>query len=212
MIAVRKRREGRIYALKRLPKRDRSGTRSRCQWFANVRAERDALAEIDSEWVVKLYSTFQDATHLYLVMECLQGGDLWTLVTRSGCLDEKVTAFYAAEITLALEAVHGHGYIHRDVKLDNILLDRSGHIKLADFGLCKSPRVGHDFSYYQQLLRRGGSATSAFGVRRKSPRIDNSMIEWWRPGAGFLMDSDVGTTPYMAPEVLDGQAYSYETD
>ena len=70
-------------------------------------------------------------------MEYLGGGDLMTLLMKKDILTEEETRFYIAEILLALESVHTMNYIHRDLKPDNLLLDKDGHVKLSDFGLCK---------------------------------------------------------------------------
>jgi serine/threonine kinase 38 len=70
-------------------------------------------------------------------MEYLPGGDLMTLLMKKDILTEQESKFYIAESILAIEAVHKMNYIHRDLKPDNILLDKDGHIKLSDFGLCK---------------------------------------------------------------------------
>lgn len=67
-------------------------------------------------------------------MEYLPGGDLLSLMIRNGAFDEELARFYLAEMTLALNALHQMGYVHRDIKPENILLDRFGHLKLADFG------------------------------------------------------------------------------
>lgn len=71
---------------------------------------------------------------MYLVMEYLPGGDLFSLMIRNNKFSEDVIQFYLAEITLALNALHTLGFVHRDIKPENILLDRLGHLKLADFG------------------------------------------------------------------------------
>ena len=103
----------------------------------HIKAERDVLVKAKNEWIVDLQQSFQDAHHLYLVMEFLPGGDLMTLLMRKDILSEAESRFYIAETILAIESVHKHDYIHRDLKPDNILLDKDGHIKLTDFGLCK---------------------------------------------------------------------------
>jgi len=81
--------------------------------LAHVRSERDILAESDSPWVVKLHTTFQDNTFLYMLMEFLPGGDLMTMLIKYEIFTEDITRFYMAEITLAIEAVHKLGFIHR---------------------------------------------------------------------------------------------------
>lgn len=109
---------------------------------AHVRAERDMLAIAADASIVMLYDTFQDSSHLYMVMEFLPGGDLMSLLVKVDTLDEDATKFYVAEIAAAVGAVHAHGYAHRDLKPDNVLIDWDGHVKLTDLGLCK--RVDDD--------------------------------------------------------------------
>lgn len=81
--------------------------------LAHVRAERDVLAESNSPWVVQLFYSFQDAQTLYLIMEFLPGGDLMTMLIKYDTFSEDVTRFYIAQCTLAIEAVHKLGFIHR---------------------------------------------------------------------------------------------------
>jgi len=118
--------------------------------------------------VVQLFYSFQDAQTLYLIMEFLPGGDLMTMLIKYDTFSEDVTRFYMAECVLAIEAVHKLGFIHRysdltsggyvtdafrrDIKPDNILIDKDGHIKLSDFGLSTGFHKQHDSSYYQKLL------------------------------------------------------------
>jgi len=78
-----------------------------------VNAERNLLAEVDSDCIVKLYYSFQDDDYLYLVMEYLPGGDMMTLLMRKDILTEDEARFYVAETVLAIESIHKHNYIHR---------------------------------------------------------------------------------------------------
>lgn len=117
---------------------------------AHVKAERDILAEADNEWVVRLYYSFQDRDSLYFVMDYIPGGDMMSLLIRMGVFPEPLARFYVAELTLAIESVHKMGFIHRDIKPDNILIDLDGHIKLTDFGLCTGFRWTHNSKYYQK--------------------------------------------------------------
>jgi len=98
--------------------------------------EKDIMAKAKSEWLTSLHCSFQDHENLYLVMEFHPGGDLLSLLSRreGGTLSEEEARFYIAEVILALHSLHSMGYVHRDIKPENILLDRLGHIKLADFG------------------------------------------------------------------------------
>jgi citron Rho-interacting kinase len=100
-----------------------------------IKEERDIMIlGRKSEWITKLQFAYQDRENLYLVMEYLPGGDLLGLMIRHGAFDEELARFYLAEIALALNALHNLGFVHRDIKPENILLDRFGHLKLADFG------------------------------------------------------------------------------
>ena len=97
--------------------------------------ERDIMAHANSEWIVQLHFAFQDQRYLYMVMDYMPGGDLVNLMSNYE-VPEKWARFYTAEVVLALDAIHSMGFVHRDVKPDNMLLDASGHLKLADFGTC----------------------------------------------------------------------------
>lgn len=117
---------GDIYAMKRIPKTTVGSTQ--------FKEERDIMAGCNSEWLTSLQYAFQDPDYLYLIMEYLPGGDLLSLMIRNGAFEEDLARFYLAELTLALNSLHSLGFVHRDVKPENILLDRCGHLKLADFG------------------------------------------------------------------------------
>jgi serine/threonine kinase 38 len=135
---------GEIFAMKKLKKSEmvRRGQ------VDHVRAERNLLAQVNSQTVVTLYYSFQDEQFLYLVMEYLPGGDVMTLLIRRDTLTEEETRFYLAQTVAALETIHRHNFIHRDIKPDNLLLDKNGHMKLSDFGLCKPI----DPAYQQAVL------------------------------------------------------------
>ncbi|KAK8726149.1 hypothetical protein OTU49_010393 [Cherax quadricarinatus] len=123
----------RLYAIKVVKKSDIVHK----NMVEQVITERDALARTKSPYCVQLYYSLQTTSNVYLVMEYLIGGDLKSLLTIYGYFDEPMATFYAAELALALDYLHSHGIVHRDVKPDNLLLDNKGHLKLTDFGLSK---------------------------------------------------------------------------
>ncbi|KAI9783915.1 MAG: Serine/threonine-protein kinase [Peltula sp. TS41687] len=209
---VQKKTDGKIYALKSLVKTEML----KKDQLAHVRAERDILAESDSPWVVKLFATFQDSTFLYMLMEFLPGGDLMTMLIKYEIFSEDITRFYIAEIVLAIEAVHQLGFIHRDIKPDNILLDKDGHIKLTDFGLSTGFHKLHDNSYYQQLLVGKSSKPrdrNSVSLDQINLTVSNrGQINTWRKSRRVLAYSTVGTPDYIAPEIFSGQGYTFDCD
>ena len=232
---VQKRDTGKIYAMKTLLKSEMY----KKDQLAHVKAERDVLAGTDSPWIVSLYYSFQDPQYLYLIMEFLPGGDLMTMLIRWQLFTEDVTRFYMAECILAIETVHKLGFIHRDIKPDNILIDIRGHIKLSDFGLSTGFHKTHDSNYYKKLLQQdetqSGNANGAGGLprpgqpdadgnaegnKRQTMVVDSinltmssrQQIQTWRKSRRLMAYSTVGTPDYIAPEIFLYQGYGQECD
>ncbi|XP_054883324.1 citron rho-interacting kinase isoform X3 [Poeciliopsis prolifica] len=147
--------------------------------------ERRILALNSSPWIPQLLYAFQDKDHVYLAMEYLPGGDLMSLLNRyEDQFDESMAQFYLAELVEAIQAVHQLGYVHRDVKPENILIDRTGHIKLADFGSAAKltanktvasatvPVGTQDFLSPEVLTAINGGSQSTYGVE----------CDWWSLG------------------------------
>ncbi|KAK6160701.1 hypothetical protein DH2020_004082 [Rehmannia glutinosa] len=202
---------GEIYALKKLKK---SEMLSRGQ-VEHVRSERNLLAEVDSRCIVKLFYSFQDSDFLYLIMEYLPGGDIMTLLMREDILSEDVARFYMAESILAIHSIHQHSYVHRDIKPDNLILDKNGHLKLSDFGLCKP------LEKYSSILLENDDLTSQNSRIEGNGHTGTDTAPWlmakeqlqhWKRNRRALAYSTVGTLDYMAPEVLLKKGYGMECD
>nr|KAJ3417712.1 Serine/threonine-protein kinase [Polyrhizophydium stewartii] len=195
-----KRDTGKIYAMKTL----RKSEMIKKDQLAHVRAERDVLAESSkTPWVVQLYYSFQDPLYLYLIMEFLPGGDLMTMLIKYDTFSEDVTRFYMAECVCAIEAIHNLGFVHRDIKPDNLLIDKDGHIKVSDFGLSTGFHKTHDSAYYQNM---GTTKNIDLTLSRKD------RIATWKRNRRALAYSTVGTPDYIAPEVFAQRGYSQECD
>jgi len=133
---------GTLYAMKVLKKatlkvRDRVRTK----------LERNILADVNHPFIVKLQYAFQTEGKLYLILDFLRGGDLFTRLSKEVMFTEEDVKFYLAELALALNHLHSVGIIYRDLKPENILLDSSGHIAVTDFGLCKEGVEEKAFSF-----------------------------------------------------------------
>ncbi|KDO34338.1 AGC/SGK protein kinase [Saprolegnia parasitica CBS 223.65] len=110
---------------------------------AHTKAERNVLIKCyNHPFIVKLHAAFQTIDHLHMVLDYCPGGELFFHLSKVGRFTEPEAAFYASEIFLALDHLHAHAIIYRDLKPENVLLDRDGHVRLADFGLSKEDVSG----------------------------------------------------------------------
>ncbi|KAI5123667.1 hypothetical protein M0805_001696 [Coniferiporia weirii] len=232
---VKEKATGQLFAMKQLRKTDmlRKGQEG------HVRAERDILKSAalvtnpgGAEWIVRLFYSFQDRDHLYLVLDYMGGGDLLNLLIERDVFEEDFARFYIAEMILAIESCHKHGFIHRDIKPDNFLFDPQGHIKLSDFGLATDLHWAHDTSYYEQqrrdlLHKYGIDLDDGNGVSdgAKTKRLDRREVNrlmggengegvftWREKNRKKLAYSVCGTNSYMSPEVIRGHGYTFSCD
>ncbi|KAI9025464.1 kinase-like domain-containing protein [Hyaloraphidium curvatum] len=212
---VQKRDSGKVFAMKTLRKNEMV----KKDQLAHVRAERDLLADTQpSPWVVSLFFSFQTPTHLYLIMEYLPGGDLMNMLIKYDTFSEDVTRFYIGETVLALESVHERGFVHRDVKPDNLLIDAEGHLKLSDFGLSTGFHKTHDSGYYARLLEAAEPPPEeGMSVDSDAKPVDlaagrKERYSTWRKNRRTVAFSTVGTPDYMAIETFSPQGYTAACD
>lgn len=214
---IRRRDSGVLYAMKTLKKKDVL----RQKQIGHVKAERDLLAEVDSEWVVKLYYSFQDSESLYFVMEYVAGGDLMGLLVKMKIFTHQMAQFYTAELILAVESVHRLGYIHRDIKPDNVLIGLDGHVKLTDFGLCTGfhrthasesyiPEKSEESNCEQKSQNHRSTARSLVGTPNYiAPEVllqtgYDSCCDWWSVGI-IVFEMLIGHPPFMSDSSLETQ-------
>jgi len=155
--------------------------------------EKNVLRTTKHPFLISLKYSFQTADRLCFVMEYVNGGELFFHLTRDRIFSEDRTRFYGAEILLALEYLHQNGIIYRDLKLENLLLDAEGHIKMADFGLCKEG-IGHGdrtdtFCGTPEYLACEMLTDDSYGRQ----------VDWW--GLGVVMyEMMVGRLPFYSAD------------
>ncbi|GFV21069.1 putative protein kinase C delta type homolog, partial [Trichonephila clavipes] len=142
-------------------------------------------------YMCKLYCTFQTQSYLFFVMEYLNGGELMFHIHKRR-FDLERTIFYGAEIVSALKFLHKRGIIHRDIKLNNVLLDKEGHIRLVDFGMCQC-RVYNE----ETMPSNSRGAPSYIAPEIILGQFYNQSVDWWSFGV-ILFEMLVGKSPFFA--------------
>lgn len=130
---ARSKEDGSVWAIKMLKKAEVV----RLQQVDHMISEKTILSNLDHPFIVQFAGTFQDTRYLYMVLEYVIGGEFFTHLRSAQKLENNQAKFYAAQVTLIFEYLHSQDFIYRDLKPENLLLDRTGYLKITDFGFAK---------------------------------------------------------------------------
>ncbi|KAF3696398.1 Protein kinase C zeta type [Channa argus] len=186
VLLVRLKKNEQVYAMK-VVKKELVHDDEDIDW---VQTEKHVFEQASTNpFLVGLHSCFQTESRLFLVIEYVNGGDLMFHMQRQRKLPEEHARFYAAEICIALNFLHEKGIIYRDLKLDNVLLDHEGHIKLTDYGMCK------------EGIRPGDTTSTFCGTPNYiAPEILRGedygfSVDWWALGV-LMFEMMAGRSPF----------------
>ena len=179
------------YALKVMKKAQIVETRQQ----QHILSEKNIMMESNCQFIVKLYKTFKDSKYLYMLMEACLGGELWTVLRDQGHFDETTTRFYTGCVVEAFDYLHSRNIIYRDLKPENMLLDRFGYVKLTDFGFAK------------KLLPPGRKTWTFCGTPEYvAPEVilnrgHDYSADYWSMGV-LMFELLTGTPPFTGPDPM----------
>jgi serine/threonine protein kinase len=182
---VRSKRDGQLYAMKVMSKR----LLAEHQQVEQTLIEKAVLIETVHPFLVGAHYTFQTDNHIFMVLDYVPGGELFRRLKEEERFSENRSRLYAAEILLGLGHLHSRGFVYRDLKAENILVDADGHLRLTDFGLVKT------------RMENGGSTTTFCGtpeyiapeMLQRKPYT--KAVDWWSFGI-LLYEMLTGLPPF----------------
>ncbi|PWN28047.1 kinase-like protein, partial [Jaminaea rosea] len=212
VLLVRDRLHDRLFALKCLNK----SHLLRMRQVEHVTSERDILLHTKHPFIVGLHATYQDSRCIYLLMDFVVGGEVFTYLRRAKRFPLEVAKFYLASIVLVLAHLHGSDIVYRDLKPENILLDQQGYVKVTDFGFAKQLGGGSDTNTTKNGAHssRDGNANRTFTLCGTPDFLSPESVrgtghgkasDWWQLGVlAFELlvgyPPFCGTTPYSTYE------------
>jgi serine/threonine protein kinase len=189
VMQVRKKDDGRVFAMKVLRK---EAIIARKQ-VAHTKAEKSILQKIQHPFIVRLHYAFQTKDKLYMILDYINGGELFFHLKKEGRFPENRVKFYAAEIVCAMSHLHSLGIVYRDLKPENILLDSDGHICITDFGLSKEIKEEegtHTFCGTPEYLAPEVLKGQGHGIA----------VDWWSLGT-LIYEMLTGLPPFYSQNI-----------
>jgi len=190
VLLVKKKETQQIYAMKVLKKRFIVAQNQ----VTHTTTERNVMVKLEHPFLTKLHFAFQDEKNLYFVMDFINGGELFHHLRREKKFSEDRAKFYAAEIISAITYLHTRGIVYRDLKPENVLLARDGHVVVTDFGLAKEGLHGE-----QRTETRAGTPEYLAPEVIKGEKYTKS-VDWWAVGI-LVYEMLTGAPPFFDSDI-----------
>eukprot|EP01098_Paradermamoeba_levis_P003892 TRINITY_DN1721_c0_g1_i1.p1 TRINITY_DN1721_c0_g1~~TRINITY_DN1721_c0_g1_i1.p1 ORF type:complete len:416 (-),score=130.17 TRINITY_DN1721_c0_g1_i1:91-1245(-) len=187
VMQVKKKDDGKFFAMKVL----RKDTVIARKQVEHTKAEKAILQKISHPFIISLRYSFQTKEKLYMILDFVNGGEIFTHLKKEGRFSEERVRFYAAELSLALGYLHSHNVAYRDLKPENVLLDSEGHIRITDFGLSK------------EVEKTIGTTTFCGTPEYLAPEVlkgepHGVAVDWWSLGI-MLFEMMASLPPFFSP-------------